>query len=949
MFDTFLEKLKKVLSSRLLPISIVYIALFIILADRLFQLQIVEGETHSEENSYIQTEERELKSTRGNILDRNGKVLAYNEISYSIVMEDATTFESNDQRNAMIHKLVQLIEKNGDELDSEFYIEINNNGEYEFNVSGAALTRFKKNAYAYVLNDDKSLTEEQTNASAKEVFDFLRYGTKTTPMFNISDEYTEEEALKIMAIRYAIFINFPKYMQITIASNVSENTVAAIKENNADLIGVTVQQESYRVYNDSEYFSHILGYTGRINSEELETLSKDKEDYYNSTDIIGKIGIEKEFESYLSGTKGQETVSVSQAGKVLEVLDVTEPEAGSDVYLTIDSELQKAAYHVLESKLAGILLQKINPGMDYGSKGESASDILIPIYEVYYALINNNIIDIHQFDDPDASELEQSIYQKFLEKQDEIFEDLKELLALNSTTTNTQASGDLGEYLEYIYTDLLVKNNVIIIKNVDTEDTTYQAYKNNKISLSEYLQYAIANNWIDLSKLEIGTNYYSTDEIYEKLVDYVFKLLNNDSTFDKKIYRTLVFSYKLSGKEICLLLIDQDVIKYSEDDVSNLQNGYISPYNFILKRIENLEITPAMLALEPCSGSIVITDPNNGDVLAMVSYPGYDINKFANKIDSNYYSQVYSDLSMPYINRPTTQRTAPGSTFKMLSAITGLEEGTVGLYETIYDGVVFDKTDPPARCWSDHSHGHENVVTALRDSCNYYFYELGFRLGNGNYGNYGDATTINKLTKYIQMFGLDAKTGIELVESTPNVSNTSGIRSMIGQGNHNYTPVQIARYVSTIANGGTSYNLTILDQIKDKDSNVLLTNNAEVYNNITNIKDSTWDAVQEGMYMVVNDKKASIFNMYKDLEVKVAGKTGTAQESKSKPNHALFVSYAPYEDPEISVTVVIPNGYTSSNSAEVARDIYSYYYGESNLSDIMNNGAERPESNSITD
>lgn len=948
MFDTFLEKLKKLLSSRLLPISIIYVFLFIVLTNRLFQLQIVEGQTHSEDSSFLQTETRELKSTRGNILDRNGNVLAYNEISYSVIMEDSTTFESNEQRNAMIHKLIQIIETNGDEIDCEFYIEINDKGEFEFNVSNSALTRFKKNAYAYVL-DNNNLTEEQTNATAKEVFDFLRHGTKTTSMFNISDEYTDEEALKIMAIRYAIFTNFPKYMQITIASAVSEETVAAIKENSADLIGVTIQQESYRVYNDSVYFSHILGYTGRINASELEELSKENEDYYNSTDVIGKIGIEKEFESYLGGTKGEEIVSVNESGKVLEVLEVNEPVAGGDVYLTIDADLQKAAYHILENKLAGILLSKINPGMDYGSKGESASDILIPIYEVYFALINNNIINIHEFDDEDASDLEKSVYAKFLDKQEEIHNDLKALLALNSTTTNSQASGDLGEYLEYIYSDLLVKNDVIIVDNVDTTDATYQSYKNNKISLSEYLQYAIANNWIDLSKLDIGSTYYSTDEIYEKLVEYIFKKLDNDSTFNKKIYRTLVFSYKLSGKEICLLLIDQNVLEYNEEEVSNLENGYISPYNFIIKKIESLEITPAMLALEPCSGSVVVTDPNNGDVLALVSYPGYDINQFANKINSDYYSQVYSDLSMPYINRATSQRTAPGSTFKMLSALTALEEGAIGIYDTIYDGTVFTKTDLPARCWSNHSHGEENVVTAIRDSCNYYFYETGFRLGNGNYGNFSDSTTIGKLNKYIEMFGLDAKTGIELVEYAPIVSDTDGIRSMIGQGTHSYTPIQIARYVSTLANGGTSYNLTLLDKIEDKDSNVLLEKDSEVYNEITDISSSNWKAVQEGMYSVVNDKKGSIYSLYKDLEVKVAGKTGTAQESKSKPNHALFVSYAPYEDPEISVTVVIPNGYTSSNSAEVARDIYSYYYGETQLDDLMNKGADVPESNSYTD
>ena len=142
------------------------------------------------------------------------------------------------------------------------------------------------------------------NASANDVYDFLKNGTNIYPMFGISDDYTIEETLKIMSVRYALFNNYPKFMQITVASNISEGTVAMVKENMADLPGVDIKQQTKRVYHDSIYFAHILGYTGLINAEELERLNQNSdEEYYNSTDIVGKTGIEKEFEAYLSGTR----------------------------------------------------------------------------------------------------------------------------------------------------------------------------------------------------------------------------------------------------------------------------------------------------------------------------------------------------------------------------------------------------------------------------------------------------------------------------------------------------------------------------------------------------------------------------------------------------------------------------------------------------------------------
>ncbi|MDD4111849.1 MAG: penicillin-binding transpeptidase domain-containing protein [Herbinix sp.] len=941
MFDTFLDGLKRIIKSRLFPIAFIYMILFVVIINRLFVLQIVEGPTHAEDYEYMNTEDREIKSTRGNIYDRNGMLLASNTLSYSVVMEDSTQITSNNQRNAVVHKLIQFIENNQDTLDNPFYIVHVGNEEFEFTISGTALTRFKKKVYAYALVNDQ-LTEEQMNATAKDVYYFLKNGTSIYPMFGISDDYTIDEILKIMSVRYALFNIYPKFMQITVASQISEGTLAMVMENIADLPGVEIKQQTKRIYHDSIYFAHILGYTGLINADELEKLNKDKaNDYYNSSDIIGKTGLEKEFEAYLGGTKGNEVVAVNDNNRVVEVASRNEPVAGNDIYLTIDGELQKQAYHILEKRIAGIFLEHLRPNLDYGTKGESASKIYTPIYEVYYSLFDNNIIDIDRLSAYDAESIERQVYTKFVDAKADVSSQLNKLLEPTNEITNNKA-GDMEEYLDYIY-KVLSKQDIILINDIDKDDATLRSYQSGKISLSKFLQYTLANNYVNLSKLGV-TNYFNSEELYQKLIEYTWDILNEDSTFNKKIYRYLVFSYKLSGTEISLLLFAQGVLKYNEEDVRKLESGSLSAYKFMEDKIRSLEITPAMLALEPCSGSLVINDVNNGDVLAMVTYPSYDNNMLANKIDADFYNWLYSDNTDPWMNRPTTQLTAPGSTFKMVTAVAGLEEGVVDPYEKILDLGIFEKISLPAKCHIyPRSHGAVDMANALKVSCNYYFYETSYRLGIDSKGEFNERQGLSQIKKYASLFGLDTLSGVEIGGAMPNVSDKDTVRSSIGQGTNLYTPIQLSRYVTTIANHGTNYSFTLLDRIIGKDGNIVLMNEPEVYKELTDIKSSTWDTVRKGMYMVANEKRGSVYELYNNLGVTVAAKTGTSQISLSKPNNALFVSFAPYEKPEISVTVVIPNGHTSGNAAETARDIYQLYFNLGNNEELVSNEAVLPE------
>ena len=944
MLDIILEKVKQILKSRLFPITIIYLVLFIILINRLFYLQIVTGEKSAADYEYKITKTRDIKSTRANIYDRYGKLLAYNILSYSVTFEDTGALLKNADKNAMIYKMIQVVEQNGDTISTTLPIELNNSGELVFSKKGSTIERFKKDIYSA---SSSGLTKEQEKATAKEVFEYLRTDVSSkSPKFEISSNYTKEEALKIMSVRYSMFLTqYTKYIPIIVATDVSDVTVAAIKENKALLPGVDILQDTHREYNDSIYLSNIIGYTGPITPEELDSLkAENKVDSYSKTDQIGKMGIEKVYEEYLHGVKGLEKISVNDAnGRVVGVLGRVEPTAGNDVYLTIDSELQKACYQLLEKQIAGVLLANIHSGTSTGTKGTSAADIKIPIFDVYFALINNNIIDITTLNKSDSTNLEKETYNKFLSVQKSIYKQLDTILAVNSKSVNSSVSDDLEDYLNYIY--LALKTDGILIKeSIDTKDNMYLNYKNNKISLSEFLQYAISKNWVDLTKLEVGDKYFSSEELYKKLITYTKKILSTDTTFNKKLYNTLVYSQKLSGLEICLLLFDQGVLKYDKDTINSLKSGAVSPYNFMRTQIKSLQITPAQLALEPCSGSIVVTDVNNGDVLALVSYPSYDNNMLANTMDSDYYNQVTQSLSLPMFNRATQQRTAPGSTYKMLVSVAGVEENAITTTEKIQDEVIFDKTNPPAKCWiysHGRSHGEVDVANALEVSCNYFFYTVGYRLSLDSSKEYNSNLGLKKLAKYAAMFGFDDKSGIELPEYIPQISDKTSVRSAIGQGTNNFTPSQLSKYVTTIANGGTCYNLTILDKIKDNNGNTLVENNATIYNKVS-IADSTWSAVKEGMHMVVNGSDSTITHLFKDSGAVIAGKTGTAQESTSKPNHALFVSYAPFDKPEISVTSVIPNGYASSNAAELTGNVYNYYFNKEGRTALLNKEVALP-------
>lgn len=943
MFDEMKKGFRRAVNSRVIVLLAVIILMAAVLVHQLFQLQIVNGENYQNDFSLSIMKERTLNSSRGNIYDRNGNPIAYNKLSYCVTYEDtgsyATTHIRNLSMNSVLYHVIKLIEEQGDSIVDDFAVEFAEDGSYTYNTSGFTLNRFKADLFGRALIEE--LTDEELNITADDLMKKLcsekYYGildSKTTAEereeYGLPESFTDNEILQIVSLRAAIAAySFQRYQTVTIAKGVSQETVARIMENASDFPGIDISEEYERVYADAEYLAPLIGYTGKISTEELESL-KEKDSSYTANDIVGKTGLESVLETTLQGDKGSEELYVDSLGRTLEVVSRVEPQAGNDVWLTIDMDLQKAIYNILEQYIAGIVCQVTIDERTYDTQYlESADDVLIPVYDIYFSLFENNVLDVGHLKASDASSNEQKVYNAFLSKASEIFSVIKQELLSDHPTAykDLKDAYELGEqyqvYMSYIVNDMLTTGTGILNDAaIDKTDSVYKAWtEDESISLQEYLTYAISQNWIDITKISGDTQYMDNQEMFSTLADYIADYLYEDDNFCKQVYRYMLMEDRISGADICLLLFDQGVLEMNAQDYEALQNGSLSGYSFITEKIYNLEITPAQLAVTPCSGSVVLTDPNSGDVLACVTYPGYDNNRLANDMDSDYFAKLNMDKSSPFYSRATQEAIAPGSTFKIVSSVAGVMEGVLNLGEQINCTGKFDLTDIPISCWNKWGHGPLDLRGAISESCNYFFNSVGYRLGSVN-GEFDDATGIEALTKYATMFGLDEKSGVEVPESAPNISQMDALRTAMGQAQNQFTTTQLARYVGTIANGGTNYYLTLVDSITDSTGSVLEENHTEVRNTVE-LPQELWNTIYSGMRGVVENHSA--FQNF--TGVAVAGKTGTAQVSKDIPSHGVFIGFAPYDKPEVAIATRIANGYTSANAALVSRDVLSYYFG----------------------
>lgn len=459
---------------------------------------------------------------------------------------------------------------------------------------------------------------------------------------------------------------------------------------------------------------------------------------------------------------------------------------------------------------------------------------------------------------------------------------------------------------------------------------------------------------ISSQEYEQRKNTYSSNDIIGKTgIEYVFeeylKGKNGTKQIDMAVDGSITAEYiskeAVSGSDI-VLTIDANLQKVTEDALaSNIQKIASGGFG---------------KAYDAKAGACVVMNVNSGEVLAMASYPGYDPSDFVGGISTEAWNDYTNNEAKPLVDKAIQNSYSPGSTYKMVTAIAGLESGAINLNTKINDTGVYRKYGISMNCWyyTDYhrGHGYLNVSEAIEKSCNYFFYETGDRMG------------IDKLAEFARYFGLGTKTGIELQGETagvlasretkqqmhsddPNWNPGNTLNASIGQGDNEFSPLQMARYISMLANGGHKIDVSIIKTIRNADGSEA---SKEEINKFVNKKlglaedteperelnQSYLNAVLQGMKSVTSDTGGTAYVRFKDFNISVGGKTGSA-EAPNNQVHAWFVGFAPFENPEIAIVVMVENGGHGNYTAEVVRDIMGEYFGM-NTQDVEENMSATP-------
>ncbi len=681
------ERKKSNIKLRYNTLTVLTYLVGIILIIQLFNLQIVHGAEYREESNTRLTRETTLEAARGSILDRTGVELVNTNTKFGLELYK-TKIDDNELNNSILN-IVNVLEKYQVSYEDSFPITIE---PFQYTKTGDDLQSWLEENEL-----DANTTPEQAFYHFKD-----RYEIQNTDI---------KEVRKILAIRYEITITgYSSTRALTIAEDIPREAVAEFTESGDKFPGINIVVEPVREYTSGTLASHILGYASTISAEEYET----RKETYSQNDIIGKTGIEYVFEEYLKGKNGTKQIDMAVDGTITSEYTSEEAIAGSDVVLTIDSNLQKITEQALE----------------------------------------NNI--------------------------------------------NKIASGGFGQ------------------------------------------------------------------------------------RYDAK------------------------------------------------------------------AGSCVVMNVKTGEILAMASYPNYNPADFIGGISTENWNKYNQDEAKPLMNKAIQNSYPPGSIFKMVTAIAGLESGAITRTEQINDTGLYRKYGLTWPCWyyTDYHRGHGllNVSGAIEKSCNYFFYETGDRMG------------IETLAKYARYFGLGVKTGIELPSETAGamatpeyaeqvgVTWTKGqtINASIGQGLDSFSPLQMTKYLAMVANGGKPIDVSIIKTIRKPDGTEA---SKEEINNFVNqklgiteeqtedlnINEQNLDAIRQGMKSVTSDTTGTAYVRFRDFGIEVGGKTGSAEAGTDENGkdivHAWFAGYAPFEDPEIAIVVMVENGGHGNYTAEVVRDIMQEYFG----------------------
>lgn len=507
---------------------------------------------------------------------------------------------------------------------------------------------------------------------------------------------------------------------------------------------------------------------------------------------------------------------------------------------------------------------------------------------------------------------------------DKLLELMRKDLKVPETFSATEARDVMGIRYELIVRNLVNTDAYVLLEDIDTElisllkDGHYSGAKVTSSSVRTYETEYAAHILGVLGKLEtkeelksLGEGYEMDDLVGRNGVEMAFEKylkgkdgvrvvsMNNEG----KITDEYWFTEPEPGNTV-ELTIDMNVQQVMEDTLA--------------RTVRNLNYD----GISTRGAGAVLLDIKDASVLAIASYPTFHLADYRQD-----YDELKDDPAKPLLNRATSGLYEPGSTYKPMTAITALEEGKVTRYEYIYDSGYwkYPNTTFGVHCWNRGGHGSLNVTGAINNSCNYFFSEMGYRLG------------IELLSKHAREFGLGQKTGIEVGEAAgilagPEEREAAGgtwyggdtVQSAFGQSDHQFTPIQIANYIATLVNGGNHYQTHLLKSVKTHDNSRIVAIGGGEPVNIVEMKEENLEAVKQGMRDLTTI--GSLSSYFRECKVTAGAKTGTAQLGGNKKNNGIFVCFAPYEDPEVALAIVIERGGSGSALASTAVSILNAYF-----------------------
>ena len=529
----------------------------------------------------------------------------------------------------------------------------------------------------------------------------------------------------------------------------------------------------------------------------------------------------------------------------------------------------------------------------------------------------------------------QEVIQEFKEKYEINSDNIEELRKIIAIRYGIDTEGYTSMRAYTIAKNISIKS----VAMFEEQSIQFPGVSIETSSIRNYLKGSLASHTIgyiggiSAEELKNAQGYSMNDYIGKAGIEHVFeqylKGKNGSKQTDMSIDGTTTGEYitkeAVQGNSV-VLTIDANLQEATETALKN-NIEKISTGGFSEQRDVN-------------AGAAVVLDVKTGEVLALASYPDFEPQLFVDGISTEKWNEYTAGEKSALVNRTIQSAYAPGSIFKMVSAIAGLETGVINATETIYDTGVYPGGYNP-RCWiytrEGRGHGALNVSGAIKNSCNYYFYEVITRMG------------IENLEKYATYFGLGQKTNIELpgevsgtlagktlydkIDETWYYGNS--LSAVIGQAENNFTPLQMARYIAMLANGGEAINVTVVKDIVDVNGQSIgkeqvqnyakdKLNLSEINDEKLDIKDENLSVVLEGMKSVTTESGGTAYGVFKDFDIEVGGKTGSAEAGEDV--NAWFAGFAPYDNPEIAIVVMVENGSHGSYTAEVVRDIIAEYF-----------------------